>query len=328
MKKFYKNESGQVMALFALLITVLIGATALCVDYGLVAREARILQNAADSAVLAATPLMLNHTKDEVKEEAVEYAAKNGVDRTKVEVLINDSGSLPTTGLDAAPKRNRYVCVTVESIVPLHFAKIFGINETEVSRKASASIEGVTGVRGCVPFSVDIDEFQDILDEGGDYMTLKEGGGSGTNGAYGALRLGGNGASVYRLNIINGYSGLLSVGDTVPTENGNMSGPTMQGLSERCGECTHYASSGGCTPEHYVSDCPRIVLIPLVRYIDIHSVTVEGFAPFLLDPDVGSGSESVVHGTYLPNLVVNGTLDSTKSTSDYGPYTVKLIDIG
>lgn len=105
-----------------------------------------------------------------------------------------------------------------------------------------------------------------------------------------------------------------------------MSGPTEQGIQQRYDSCTHYPSSGGCTPERYEKDCPRVMLIPVVIYESKHSVQIQGFAPFLLDSYTGSGNECFVYGTYLPSYIVTeGEVDSSKTESSYGPYTVKLV---
>lgn len=328
MRFVFKNESGQVMVLFAMLMVVLVGATALCVDYGLTAREARILQNAADSAALAAAPFIPDCTEDEVKAKALEYAEKNGVDKTQTEVEVFDSTSysLPETGQDSnvEVRRQMFVTVTTTSTVKFYFSRIFGINEKNISRKATASLSAVIGLKGCVPFSIDINEFESAVANNDYYMTLKFGGGSGTQGAYGALALAGPGASVYKDCIINGYNGLVSVGDVVDTSNGNMSGPTEEGVQKRYNACTHYSSSGGCTPEHYDKNCPRIMMIPVVDYIEKHTVQIMGFAPFLLDSYHGSGNECFVYGTYLPSFITEGETDPSIPSSSYGPYTVKL----
>lgn len=316
MRKWWKSEFGQSAVLFTLILVVLIGMLALVIDYGMPALTARKLQNAADSAALAAASKLPAHTSaDEaaVEAEAIDYAVKNGFSATDVSVEIS--------------KLSDMVTVTIHDNVEYSFAKIFGLTSVDLTRSASAQIQSVSSLRGVVPLSIEKSEMDAALASGNYYMTLKFGGGSGTNGAFGALDLDGSnggGASDYRDRLINGYSGTVSVGATLPTENGNMSGPTEQGVVQRYNACTHYTSEGGCTPEHYDKNCPRVMMIPVVVYDSKHSVTVKGFAPFLLDSYHGSGNECFVYGTYLPSFIVDGN-DTSGSPSPYGPYTVKLV---
>lgn len=319
MRKWWKSESGQSAFLFVLILVVLIGMLALVVDYGMPALTTRKLQNAADSAALAAAsklPAYSTADEDAVKAEAIDYALKNGFSDADV-TLEKSSGS---SVLDT-------VTVTAHFNVSYSFAKIFGLTSVDLERSASAQIKAVSSLRGVVPLSIEKGEMDAALDSGNYYMTLKFGGGSGTNGAYGALDLDGSnggGASDYRDRLVNGYDGIITVGSSVPTENGNMSGPTEKGVQQRYNACTHYTGEGGCTPEHYDKNCPRVMLIPVVVYNSAHSVTVKGFAPFLLDSYHGSGNECFVYGTYLPSFVVDGS-DTSGSVSAYGPYTVRLV---
>ena len=315
MKKKWKKESGQSMVLFAVILVVLVGSLALVIDYGMPAWTARRLQNAADSAALAAATVLPADSADKeaaARTEAVEYAAKNGY--SSVDVSFPDTMT---------------VKVTVKTTVEYSFAKIFGLTSVDLERSASAQIQAISSLRGVVPLSVEKSEFDAALSSGSYYMTLKFGGGSGNNGAYGAIDLDGSnggGASQYKDRLINGYDGYVTVGDLLPTENGNMSGPTEQGIQQRYNACTHYASSGGCTPEHYDKNCPRIMMIPVVVYTEKHTVQIQGFAPFLLDSYHGSGNQCFVYGTYLPSFITEGEVDSSKPANPYGPYTVKLVE--
>lgn len=321
MKEKWKSESGQSAVLFAVILTALIGVLALVIDFGRPALVARRLQNAADSAALAGASLLPVGTYEPaeiqaVKDCAVEYANQNGFSDVSVSLVVL---------FEATYER---IDVTVKETVEYTFAKIFGLDSTELERSASAQVFPVTSMRGVVPLSVTYDELYSALQVGNYYLTLKYGGGSGTNGAYGALNLDGEkggGASQYRHDLINGYDGTISVGDQVPTENGNMSGPTVAGVQQRYSSCTHYASEGGCTPEHYDPSCSRIMMIPVVRYIDKHEVEIVGFAPFLLDSCTGSGNMCFVYGTYLENFhVADG--DTDWGNNLWGtPITAKLV---
>lgn len=87
LKKLFRNEDGQVLVMFALMMTVLMGFAALVIDVGgaYVARGG--LQNAADAAALAGAAANTNQVS-----EAKKFATANGVDETeagsRVEVVL------------------------------------------------------------------------------------------------------------------------------------------------------------------------------------------------------------------------------------------------
>lgn len=335
MKKHdFDRESGQTAVLFAMMIVVIIGMLALVIDYGMPARTARRLQNAADSAALAGATLLpakglLN--AEPARKEAIAYAGKNGY--TDVAVSFRKSSgagiTLPDSGGGTADGENYTIIdVTVKATVDYTFAKIFGHSSVELERSASAQVKAITSLRGVVPLSIKKDEMDAALASGNYYMTLKYGGGSGSNGAYGAIDLDGSnggGASQYKDRLVNGYDGTISVGDLLPAENGNMSGPTESGVQQRYNACTHFPSAGGCTPTQYDKNCPRIMMIPVVVYTGAHTVEIQGFAPFLISSYHGSGNECFVYGSYLPSYITEGDVDPSAPENPYGPYTVKLV---
>jgi hypothetical protein len=61
-------------------------------------------------------------------------------------------------------------------------------------------------------------------------VTLKVGAGDNTGGWFQATGIGGKGASSYRSAIESCNGTEYGVGDVIPFENGNMSGPTKQGV--------------------------------------------------------------------------------------------------
>lgn len=152
-------------------------------------------------------------------------------------------------------------------------------------------------------------------------------------GNFGALDLdgaSGGGANDYRNRLINGYEGTLRIGDEasiIIPESGNMVGPTNDGLEARLNACTH---SPKCTIDHYVNECPRIVIVPVYEVHEmqnankVKTMKVVGFAAFLLY-DSSEGSESgVIKGYFLDDVTISG--DSDPSATNYGTYAVKLIE--
>lgn len=74
---FFRKEKGSVSVIVALAMVVLLGSTALAVDYGNLASEKRSFQNALDSAALAGVRELPDYTK--AKRVAIDYLEYNGV---------------------------------------------------------------------------------------------------------------------------------------------------------------------------------------------------------------------------------------------------------
>lgn len=83
LKKLFRDEEGQVLVMFALLMTVLMGFAALVIDVGMGYVKRGELQNAADAAALAAASVNSNYTA-----VATSYAESNNVDFTKAGTKI------------------------------------------------------------------------------------------------------------------------------------------------------------------------------------------------------------------------------------------------
>src|SRR5258705_9760461 len=75
--KRLKDESGQALIITALCMTCLFGFAALATDVGLMLREKRLLQIAADSAAIAGA-LELNYNLAGVASAAQAASAQNG----------------------------------------------------------------------------------------------------------------------------------------------------------------------------------------------------------------------------------------------------------
>lgn len=92
-KLLKKDESGQVLVIFAFLLVVLLGFAALVIDVGYMAYQKSYLQTAADSAALAGA-MEITKSKDDSKliekvEKVVKnFAKQNNLDSTKLLIII------------------------------------------------------------------------------------------------------------------------------------------------------------------------------------------------------------------------------------------------
>jgi len=298
-----KGRDGSVIVFFALCLTVLMGVSALVIDYGILIHKRISLSNAVDAAALAGAQELI-FDSDNAEAVARSYLEANGVDPSDAEVVVFDS--------------NTKIKVTAKCDINYYFARILGFDEGKAEASAAAMCGPVIGVyEGIRPFAIE----KQPLEFGVQYV-LKEGGGEGSNGNYGALALSGRGGSTYVNNIINGYNGHLRVGDYVETEPGNMSGPTMQGINTLISRCDHIPE---CTYDNYISNCPRIITVIMVDSLDVNgrsNVRIAGFARFFLEGVEGQGNKSIVTGRFL-KTVMSGELGDIQE--NFGLMGVKLI---
>lgn len=124
--KSYQDESGQSVVLFALMFVLLIGFGALAVDIGRVAVEKSSLQNAADAAALAAVYDLPNEFV--ARQTAENYAKTNGINSDVAVSFLNS---------------DKRVAVSATQSVEYTFAKVLGLNRTNVSVQAVAAITNV-----------------------------------------------------------------------------------------------------------------------------------------------------------------------------------------
>ena len=302
-RRILNDKKGSVAVITAVAILAVSGMTALVVDAGVLYLNRFQAANAADAAALAGGQ-ELPGRPDEAISVAQNYASMNkktdptGTD--KVDPVLS--------------KNNTALTVTVSRNVPLFFAKIWGLDSSTVQASATAEVQNYSGgERGIVPFGIEKQNF--IF---GQTYTLKLGGGSGYNGNFQALALGGSGASVYTSNIKNGFKGSFKAGDWIFTETGNMSGPTAAGVSYRLG------LDPSATFDTVETSSPRIIITPVLDSLLVsgrEDVQIVGFAAFVLEGAGGGGNDSFVYGKFR-EMVIPG--DGSNAVTYYGLSVVRL----
>ncbi|RKD28854.1 hypothetical protein BET03_06990 [Thermohalobacter berrensis] len=295
-----RNERGSTYIITILAMTAILGFTALVTDVGLLLIKKVNLSNALDASVLAGIQELPSNS-DKAIEVVKEYAQKNGVSPENIEVYIqNDNTLLKAYAVDD---------------VNFMFAKILGINQSQVSASSTAIVAPVTAVYdGIRPFVVEQQDF-----EYGQQVVLKEGAGDGYNGNYGAVALGGTGSNIFRNNVKYGYKGKLKVGDLIDTETGNMSGPTLEGID-------FILQVDYSTFDNFSRDSLRLWTIPVVDTLAVDGrkeVKVVGFAEFFVEGAVENNGKAEIIGRFI-EFAVNGDISETQS--DFGLKGVKLIE--
>lgn len=301
--RFLTGQRGSSMIFFALSLMVIAGSAALVTDIGMLAIDKARLGNAVDAATLAAARAHLERPGTE-RTVAASYLQKNGFPGIDFTLNIDQHD-------------NEFEIIASKD-VPYGFGRILGVDKATAHSRAAAKVLPVLSMsQGIRPFAL-----SDMPLVFGASYTLKEGGGDGYTGNYGAIALGGNGASNYLDNIVEGFDGRLMVGDQIDTEPGNMSGPTYTGVTSLLAECPHNPK---CTAAEFEPDCPLLITIVIVDSMAVNgrkTVKIKGFASFFLTGVDGVGRESIVHGTFVRSLT-NGEVG--EGQSDYGLYGVRLI---
>lgn len=305
--KLQKNKKGAISIIVAISMVVLLLFAALVIDIGMLAVNKSKLQNACDAAALAGAQEL---PKDKVKAEAVakQYAAENGVEDKYIKTSFSDGNSKITVTAENKP-------------VGFFFARVVGINEGQVSAKASAINAPISRVgKGLRPFGVLYSEYEK---EG--TVVLKTGVDDSNKGNFGPVDLHSNGGSGYEYNIKYGSDKSYSVDDPIDTETGNKVGPTFDGVQYLIDGCNH---TPACTPSSHKSDCSRVITVPLVDTIAVNGkkeVTIKGFAKFFIENivQVGNNGHVEITGTFVEEVDAGGI---NPSKPDYGLRGVKLVE--
>ncbi|MBX6343050.1 MAG: hypothetical protein IRY97_11370, partial [Thermomicrobiaceae bacterium] len=124
--------SGQVLVMFALMLTVLIGIVGLAVDAGNLLAQRRAEQNAADAAALAGARMLMVNAPSQVRAEALSYVTRNGYATGEATVTCNGAATC-ASGHDQ---------VTVQITHPgsTFFLGVLGIDSWTLTSTATARV--------------------------------------------------------------------------------------------------------------------------------------------------------------------------------------------
>ena len=330
------SEQGQIVVLLGLLMTVLMGFTAMAVDVGSMASDKGDLQNAADAMALAAAQDLPDASA--ANTSAREWATKNGVDPNEIESIQIQQQSLPNVP-------NPRVTVSLKRQHDFVFARALGINSTDIGASASAIKTSYGGGDGIVPWTVTETELHDV--DPGERATLKYDAKEGENGNFGPISIDGTGASTYRDSEKYGCQSTICSEAAVDqgcqenapecdgaecyTEPGNMTGPTRDGVDYRMNNndpaCDTFAMAfptrnddgtysinQECNP--FVpggEDSLRVIIVPVIDELCDGRclVTIKEFALFYLegyDDGKCSGSSCEINGVFVKANITTGGL--------------------
>ena len=302
MKRLLRAQDGSVVIIFALALIVFLGILAIVADLGLLFLEKNRLSNGVDAAALAGIQELPTERARAVA-VASDYIARNlkEVDSVSVDVYDED----------------KEIQVTCQKTVRFALAPLIGIASSKVRVSARARTDVVTAMKGVVPVSVVKQDFA----FGEQYMLKygpEPGQGSYRRGNFGALALGGTGASNFAHNLAHGYDGVIRVGDWLSTEPGNMAGPTAQAVRQRIED------DPTSTYDNVAKGSKRLVIVPIIESLDVNGrkdVQVVGFGAFFLESTSRRGNDSFIVGRFI-RYAAQGEIGTG---DDFGLKAAKLI---
>jgi hypothetical protein len=303
---------------------MLVAIAGLVIDLGSAYVQGSDNQNAADAAALAAGALLPASVGDEaqiqeIRDAVADYSARNGIPADCVEAVEME---------DVAAGKYYGVRVLLRTEVTYGFGRIVGIEGTTVTKTAKVRVQPAADSTDVVPLGVEEGRLLEAIAAGDcQHVVIKFGGGGGEQGFFGALDLDGvqgGGAKDFASWLAFGYDGVLSVGDELPVEPGNMSGPTTAAFTTRFSQCAHYAGEGGCNTAHFDPDCPRVVTLIVYTMLDKHTVRVKGFVPFILEGTDGNGE--IVASKISVKTQEGESGGVIGGEGDYGVYRIRLVE--
>lgn len=318
LRRFHRQQRGQVLYLVVGLLLALGGMAALAIDLGSYMADRRDLQNKADAIALAAS-LELPSASDALA-VADQWAVENEIDPSLMMVTIVPQ-SLP-----AEP--NPKVIVELERDHEFFLAKLVGIGSAEVNVDAAAIKTSAAGGDGTVPLAVTEQALQGVAL--GDEVVLKYDANQITTGNTGPIRIDGPGSGncsasdKYCTGVKYGSENIVCASgadpayctgvSTVDTEPGNKIGATRTAIEYRlnntdvhCDQFTEVFEDDPTTDEEgvyrIVEQCNpfladsyysslRVLIVPVIDQLCNGSctVTITQFALFFLEGFQNPGS--------------------------------------
>ena len=258
-KTILSSTGGHALVLFAAMGFAMIGFAAISIDIGYVLTADHQLQNAIDASALAGASGLI-YSRAEATNRAIQYAGLNQVSFSSASITASDI-SFPTSSRIRVEKTRT---------VNLFFGRALGVNTSTIHAAAVAELGLINGTGNLKPWAI-----PDLQWTIGAPVVLKAGelGAPATNPGFfypvdfPPLELGTPvpGAQEYLDNIVNGSDYLISIGQTLLVEPGNMVGPTAQGVNDLISlDPNAYWDGSGVAGSDYAGfSSPRIIKVPL-----------------------------------------------------------------
>ncbi len=259
-----RNQAGATLVLVALMAVGLTAVAGLAADAGAMYYKRTQLQAAADAAALAGARGLLDG-KNVALSEAQRLAAANGYKLAPKDVSF---------------AANSRVKVKLAEHQPLLLGGLLGTTNPEIAASSGGELHCVGQTAGLRPWGVPDADFRR-----GQEVALKVGPGDSSRGNFQALALDGPGAAVYYRTVLYGAKRDVNAGDLVPTEPGNINGPTQRAVEQLIGFDRTSFDAAAKLGDRAARIVKLALLDPraLARASGRSDVRVAGFGRFYLD---------------------------------------------
>ncbi len=348
-KKKIINQSGQVALMTAIIISVLLGMTALVIDVGSLYQKKGFYQTAADAAALAGAQ-ELPESYELAIDEAVEYADRNNVD------IAYNCRDYTAEGIEISSTYTEDDTITVDLAnreAPLYFAKIFGMDTVSISARATAVAGSPVQVYYVVPWAAFIPERDDwrewLWDEAGDIKVISQEMEDSDFVAWDTTEDPGQWNNKYKDRLINGYQEPMEEGDMIFTRGfeRQLINHTVSALNSRIDSWESYNE---LVDDYYgieklIDLDDQFVIVPLIYDTELEEwwrrhprdwpevwVEIEAFAPFIITEirttGHGHGSRTEIRGSFIHQaLIINkGEIEAFIADPPVGLKVIRLWD--
>lgn len=312
------SEDGDITVFVAFLITALLAISALVVDIGAAYVKLSEAQNAADAAVLAAGAFLPASSGDTATIEQIYATAKEYAAKNKFLHLTDENISFSETN-----GRIHRIDIDVNISIPTYFAKVVGFSQLNAPISSAVGAVPTGSMSGVVPIGIHQDEINQAIESGQtEHLTLKYGGGGGSNGNFGFIFLDGSstgGAPNFKRWMTYGYEGTLYVGQELYNRSGNVNSAVSEGCGYRLARCNHWNDGTHCNADHYVPGCPLVIMILVYENAGSADIRVTGFAPFVIE---GYTNQGEIIGSYVGSLFPSSDVEGDNF---FGSVSISLI---
>lgn len=304
----WREERGQVVGLTAILLTAMLGLTALVVDAGVWFRADRERQATADAAALAGAQELPDDPAAAIS-SALEYAGRNGGGVSAADVQITTRA-----------RTNDTITVTARGTAQGVFSRLFGIFSVEVAARASSRSAVLTGARSAAPIGVNDDHpllrcaptpcFGDSTTL--ELANLKVAGSADAAGSFGIVNLDPQATAPASTPTVadwirNGYDGILPLGDYRAGTGAKFNSSDVEAaLAERTGD---------------------ELLLPVYSTVagsgSNAMYTVIGWVGFVVTGFTGSGDSGTLTG-FFTRVTWDGLESTNAAAPDFGARTILL----
>ena len=328
----FRQRRGAVLIFVALSMTFIMAMMAFVVEHSRLMSNASELQSLTDASALAGVYGLQKVRNATYTTIADSTASLNKVEGTSPAVVYR-YGKWNGTTLDTSGAVTLANADAVQATATYSGTHFFGgvlgtTNAYSIKRSSIAWAGGSTNATSCLkPWAVPLAALKvqlgypatdvtplteaDIaaLNAGAahDTLTIKKGAGAsqgtvqeGTTvipGAFGAVRLNGNGANAYQASIEDQTCSepTIHIGDQVTSEQGNMAGPTRKGVCTLC-QCPDQNGQSDfvCSPPYLAT----VIVYTSVTTGGLPQYTVGYFGVFKITGYHGHGQDDQVIGTF------------------------------